>query len=278
MIRGNGGRTMSNPKTIPSRPPKPVSHNGWIQKCELDDYLDRHLPIPSQVVSNEEYYPLPQTAAQKAVEYHLLEMATGNAKKLGTDRRRFLRTTCGLATAFAALNKVFGNFFRVEAAELWEPAAAAETKADYFIFDVQTHHVAVGKWHLFGVNLLDFRRAGRTWNPELRKRDPRPEDLYLENYIKEVFLDSDTDVAAISGVPGLTDEMHILPPDQMVKTRNVVNQLTGSRRMVSHGLISPDLGTQNKERMQVQVEKLKIDAWKGYTGQGLGENKDGWWL
>ena len=203
---------MRNPKTIPNRPPKPVSHNGWIQKCDLDDYLDRHLPIPTQVVSNEEYYPLPQTAEQKAVEYHLLDMAARNAKKLGTDRRQFLRTTCGLATAFAALNKVFGNFFRVEAAELWEPAAATETKADYFIFDVQTHHVALGKWHLFGVNLLDFRRAGRTWNPELRKRDPRPEDLYLENYIKEVFLDSDTDVAAISGVPGLTEEMHILPP------------------------------------------------------------------
>jgi hypothetical protein len=48
--------------------------------------------------------------------------------------------------------------------------------------------------------------------------------------------------------------------------------------MVSHGLISPDLGTQNKERMQVQAEKLKIDAWKGYTGHGLGANKDGWWL
>src|SRR4030095_13327894 len=100
--------------------------------------------------------------------------------------------------------------------------------------------------------------------------------LYVENYIKEVFLDSDTDVACISGIPALTEDANILPPDQMVKARGWVNQLTRSRRMLSHGLISPDLGTQNKERMQVQAEKLKIDAWKGYTGQGLGENKDGW--
>jgi hypothetical protein len=78
---------MSNPKTIPEHPPKPVPHNGWVQKCDLDDYLDRHLPIPTQVVSNEEYYPLPQTTEQKAVEYHLLQMATRNAKKLGIDRR-----------------------------------------------------------------------------------------------------------------------------------------------------------------------------------------------
>src|SRR5437867_4306149 len=105
---------MSNPKTVPY-PPKPVPLNGWVQKCDLDDYLDRHLPIPTQVVSNEEYYPLPPTSEQKAIEHHLLEMSNRNAKRLGIDRRQFLRTTCGMATAFAALNKVFGDFFQVEA-------------------------------------------------------------------------------------------------------------------------------------------------------------------
>src|ERR1700674_4102661 len=132
-------QVMSNPKTTPERPPKPMPHNGWVQKCDLDDYLDRRLPIPTQVISNEEYYPLPQTTEQKAVEYQLLRMATRNAKKLGIDRRQFLRTACGTATAFAALNEVFGDFFRVEAAELLDPLAAAEIKVDHFIFDVQTH-------------------------------------------------------------------------------------------------------------------------------------------
>jgi predicted TIM-barrel fold metal-dependent hydrolase len=268
---------MSNPKTVRC-PPKPESQNGWVHKCDLDDYLDRHLPIPTQVVSNEEYFPLPQTWKQKAVEHRLLEIATRNTKNLGIDRREFLHSSCGMAAAFTAMNAVFGDFFRVDAAEMLEPAAAAERKVDYFIFDVQTHHVALDRWKLFGVNLLDFRRTGRTWNSELRKREPKPEDLYMENYIKEVFLDSDTDVAALSGIPALTDDVNILPPDQMVRTRGWVNQLTHSRRMISHGLISPDLGTQNKERMQVQAEKLKIDAWKGYTGQGLGADKEGWWL
>src|SRR6185503_14461847 len=115
---------MSNPKTTPATPPKPAAHNGGVQKCDLDEYLDRHLPIPTQVVSNEEYYPLPQTTEQKAVEHYLLGTAMRNARKLGVDRRQFLRTASGMATAFAALNQVFGDFFRVEAAELLDSAAA----------------------------------------------------------------------------------------------------------------------------------------------------------
>ena len=142
---------MSNPKTMPC-PPKPVPQSGWVHKCDLDDYLDRHLPIPTQVVSNEEYYPLPQTVKQKAVEHHLSQMATRNAKKLGIDRREFLRSAGGMAAAFTAMNEIFGDFFRVEATELTDAGAAAERKVDYFIFDVQTHHVAVDRWKLFDVN------------------------------------------------------------------------------------------------------------------------------
>lgn len=267
---------MSNPKTFPSAS-KPEVHNGWIRKCDLDDYLDRSLPIPTQVVSNEEFIPPPQTTQQKAVEHHLLQTGAHNAKKLGMDRRQFFRTSCGMAAAFAALNTVFGRFFTVDAAELFDPAAAAEKKADYFIFDVQTHHVAVGRHRIGNVDFVNVRRAAGQFNPALQNREPQLSDIYLENYIKEVFLDSDTTVACITGVPGITEDVEILPPDQMVRTRRLINDLTRSQRMISHGLFSPDLGTKNLESMHKQAETLKIDAWKGYTGQGLGPNKNGWW-
>jgi uncharacterized protein len=268
---------MSNPKTVPSAA-KPQVHNGWVRKCDVDDYLDRHLPIPTQVVSNEEFVPLPQTAKQRAVEHRLLKIAAENSKKLGMDRRNFLRSSCAMAAAFAAMNSVFGKFFSVNAAELFDPAAVAERKTDYFIFDVQTHHVAVGHTKIGSFDVLDLRRQGAMINPDLRQRPAVASDIYLENYIKEVFLDSDTSVSCISGVPGLTDETCILPPEQMVATRGWVNELSHSQRMVSHGLISPDLATRNLEAMQFQSEKLKINAWKSYTGQGLGPDKDGWWL
>ena len=266
---------MPNPKTQPTSSPPPTSYGGWVQKCELDAHLDRYLPIPTQVVSNEEYFPLPQTPKQRAVEHHIYELADLNARRLGMSRREFLHSSCGLATAFIALNKVFGPFFAIDPLEMLEPAAGQDAKADYFIFDVQSHHVKTG---YRSPGLLNFRRIAQQWNPELRGREPVMEDVYIENFIKEVFIDSDTDMVVVSGIPADTDDANILPPDEMVKTRSWINLLTSSRRVLSHGLMSPDLGTRNLESMQVQAEKLRIDAWKGYTGQGLAPGRVGWWL
>jgi uncharacterized protein len=268
---------MSNPKTTPPTH-KPEVHDGWVRKHELDDYRDRHLPIPTQVVSNEEFIPLPQTKKQRAVEHELLAMGSSISKGLGLDRRQFFRTACGMAAGFAAMNSGFGHFFKVDAAELHDVAAANTMKTDYFIFDVQTHHVAAGRHFIGPLDVFDARRAAGQFNPALKGKEPKQSDFELENYVKEVFLDSDTAVACLSGIPDSTDDKMVIPPDEMVRSRNIVNELTGSRRMMSHGLFSPDLGTKNLENMHRQAESLKIDAWKGYTGQGLGANKDGWWM
>lgn len=271
---------MSNAKTE-TKPAPPEVCEGWsqhvqgkwVRKCDLDEYLERNLPIPTQVVSNEEFLPLPQTPAQKRVEHALLEMAACNARRMGITRRDFLRSGCGMAAAFAAMNAVFGHFFRVEAAEMLEPAARAPRLPGEFVFDIQTHHVVAGR-----PGPLVFRRMAEKWNPELKGRKHAMPDLYIENFVKEVFLDSDTDMIVISGFPSLTDETNILPPDQIVKTRSVIDRITKSKRVLAHGLISPDLGKQNTEAMHAQAERLKIDAWKGYTGQPLGPRKDGWWM
>ncbi len=274
---------MSNPKTAPSSPPKPRVYNGWVRKFELDDYLDRHLPVPTQVVSNEEYFPLPQTRRQQMVEHRALELADRNSRRLGMSRRQFLRTSCGMAVSFAAMNSVFGEFFTVDAAELLEPAAAQEKKTKYFIFDVQTHHVGTGaQIPSASKELLDFviglRKSLGANDPALSGREPKIEDLYLESFIKEIFLDSETDVIALSALPTATEAGAVLPPHVIAHSRKVVNELAGSRRLVSHGMFSPDLGARNLEWMQEQAEKLKIEAWKGYTGQPMVEGAPGWWL
>ena len=230
---------MSNPKTTRSSPARPRVYNGWVRKFELDDYLDRHLPVPTQVVSNEEYFPLPQTRQQQAVEHHALELADRNSKRLGMSRRQLLRTSCGMAVSFAAMNAVFGEFFTVDAAELLEPAAAQERKIKYFIFDVQTHHVGTGT-QIPSANreFLDYfynlRRTVARADPALAEREMKKEDLELENFIKEVFLDSETDLIALSSLPSPSETGSALPPHVIAHSRKVVNELAGSQRVVSH--------------------------------------------
>src|SRR5438477_3985732 len=78
---------MPKPKTVPSCS-KPQVHNGWIRKSDLDAWLDRHLPVPTQVISNEEYLPIPQTPRQRLLEQEIVANAERQAGYLGMDRRR----------------------------------------------------------------------------------------------------------------------------------------------------------------------------------------------
>jgi uncharacterized protein len=102
-------------------------------------------PLPTRLVSNEEFPPLPQTTAQREVEARILADAARLAPGLGLSRRSFLRTSGGMATSLLAMNAVFGRFFDVLPVEAAEPAAFQErTGAPFFIFDVQVHYVSAG--------------------------------------------------------------------------------------------------------------------------------------
>src|SRR3954467_7505296 len=101
-----------------------------------------HSPVPTQMVSNGEFNPLPQSPAQGKVEARIGEIAEQQGRRLGLDRRAFLRTGSGMAAAFLAMNEVFGQLFEVGRAEAAEPEAAAvrsEALCGQFIFDDQLH-------------------------------------------------------------------------------------------------------------------------------------------
>ena len=101
-------------------------------------------PVPTQIVSNGEYNPLPQTDKQKQVEGRIKELADQYAHKLNMDRRSFLKTSSGMAVAFLAMNEVFGpvwNVSEAEAADTDVSDARAMALKKQFIFDDQTHFV-----------------------------------------------------------------------------------------------------------------------------------------
>src|ERR1044072_901262 len=244
----------------------------WRRKCYVDAESDLRSPIPTRIVSNEEFLPPEQTAKEREVENRLRVMADRNAKRLGLTRRRFLQTSCGMAAAMICFNEVFGKTYEVDAVEALEPAAFDEQwPKNEFIFDNQTHHVDVEPdWYK---NSEEGRLAAgflKRLRPGFEDMTKAVSELNRAHYTKELFFDSDTVMAIISGVPSSEWKDNILPPDKMVKTRNDINSWAGSQRMLSHGILRPNKGLGEIDEMERQAKILKVNSWKMYPGSLAG--------
>ena len=247
------------------------------------------MPLPTRLVSNEEFPPLPQTAAQRRVEQTILAEAARLAPRLGLGRRDFLRGSGGMAVSLLAMNAVFGRFWDVQPAEAADPAAFKERSGDpFFIFDVQLHYVGAGydplneeasrRGAVSKGALLGLRQGSRRLNPKLASDRGTMADLAWANMVKEVFLDSETDIGLISTPPGPYPQEAVVPPKEMTHIRDEINRVTQSRRMLAHGLITPQLGQVDLDFMDQQAGQLKVDAWKGYTGAAPKGFDRGWFV
>ena len=222
-------------------------------------------PVPTQIISNGEFNPLPQTAQQKRVEARIGELAEQYGRKRGLNRRAFLQTSSGMAAAFLAMNQVFGPLFEVseaEAATAEMADARATALSHQFIFDDQTHFVHDGfnQEGLLGLGMF----AAKNWNPNLK-----PEQLTLayykfENYVRQIFLNSDTKVALLSGAPFDDPAWWLLPNDQIKEAVTMINKVAGSRRMLGHFVITPGQDGWMDEVDRALAE-LPPDSWKAYT-------------
>ncbi|MBY0336896.1 MAG: amidohydrolase [Acetobacteraceae bacterium] len=230
------------------------------------------LPIPMQVVSNGEFVPAPATARQRRVARIVQEIAAEEAPRQGLSRRGFLRSGAGLAAAFVALNEVHGPVFGVTRAEAAMPdmaAARAVRFAGQFVMDVHTHFLrdplppALRRF----LNLRNL--AGRQgWNPALAAAPATEMDLKFDNYVKEMFLDSDTAVAVLSGAPSDRPEDWFLTNQMKRDARARINGAAGTRRLLTQSVFTPGQPGWMDE-VERTIEQDRPDAWKGYT---IGDN------
>ena len=198
-------------------------------------------PIPTQIVSSDEFLPIPQTLKQREVEARLKVLAGELAHRHGMSRRRFFRTAAGMAAAFLAMNDVYGPLFEVSRAEAAEPDRADE-RADglsgQFIIDGHTHFLR-DDTRLEGFARMREAVGKAGWNPGLTGKPQTLDDLKFDNYIKEIFLDSDTKIALISSAPSDIPEDWFLTNPMAAKARARVNDIFGGRRMLSHAIFTP---------------------------------------
>jgi hypothetical protein len=203
----------------------------WIRKFQRDLKKGVDSPMPTQVLSNEEFTPRRQSEKQKQVEYLIGQMAEEKSRKLGMSRRSFMASAMGLATCFLASNQVWGKVWEVDEAETMDKAANAERlpKGEYFIMDVQTHFTN-------GV-ALDFRTNEFIKGMGFDLKDD-PEAYSFSSFVKQIFFDSETEMIIISGVPGRENNKNeagkimegaargggILPSWLMAQSRDKINE------------------------------------------------------
>jgi hypothetical protein len=235
------------------------------------------LPIKIDTTSNGEFAPVPLAAANRAGNRLAHEAATGNAKRLGLSRRDFLVSACGAAStllAFNAANAAAGNhggFFNIEPEAALEPqlAQARLGGKDEFIFDVQGHFVdPTGAW------VKTAPADAFKWSPKAGCAIPAQPGArsYLkclgpEEFVKDVFLDSDTDMMVLSFVPSRRDAepLTIQAADGV---RRIVDRMEGTHRLLLHGRVNPNQPG-DLESMDELRERWNVSAWKTYTQWGV---------
>ena len=227
-------------------------------------------PVPTQVVSSDEFFPIPQTERQKKVEARVKELGAEYGRKNGLSRRQIFRTAAGMATAFAAMNEVYGPLYGVgpaEAARIDVAAERAQALAGQFVMDVHTHFLRDD------TRLQGFVRAREAvgkagWNPQLAGKEQTIDDLKYPSWFKEVFLDSDTKVALISGSGSEDPRDWFLTNEMKYEAREKVNAAAGSRRCLSHAIFMPGVPGW-MDQVDEAIERYRPDSWKGYT---VGDN------
>ncbi len=262
--------------------------DSWFSEEQLDQLESaeddrRQLPIPTQMVSNGEYMPNPQTEAQRRVEARILELASEASKKLGVSRRQFLTSSGAVAASFLAMNEVHGEeFFKVSPQEMYEPEAhdLNAPPRDLFVFDDQLHTIRSDPAHdpmLPGNVLRDIAEGNHSslnpmdlpdelggintpWNPALVGLPNINLNFQLVQFMKDVYLDSQVTIGVLSNntsaaIPGgemprpprnitESEAFEFLSATQTASVRDWVNQIASSTRMLAHGQLFPGVGNQ----------------------------------
>ena len=235
------------------------------------------LPIKLDATTNGEFAPIPLEPVHRHARRLAVDAATTNARRLNLTRRSFLVSACGTATSLLAMNAAYaiegrrGGFYDLPAATALDgQLARTALQGKDFIFDVQGHFVSpTGAWTR---SLPPGAQPLKSFTELKGCTDANAPGLdYLQclgsdAFIKDVFLDSDTDLVVLSFVPS-TRQSEPLTIEEAAATSKIVERLEGTHRMLLHGRVNPNQAG-DLEGMDELATRYRIAAWKTYTQWG----------
>jgi uncharacterized protein len=234
------------------------------------------LPIKLDATTNGEFAPIPLAPLHHQARGIAREQATAHARRLALSRRAFLVSACGAATtllgmnaAYAAAGRRDGYFDVPSEAALDLQLARSTLDRNEFVFDVQGHFVnPTGAWTKSlppGAQPLRFtelKGCAAATAPGLGYL----QCLGADEFIKDIFLDSDTDLIVLSFVPS-TRKDEPLTIEEAAATAQIVEKMEGTHRVYLHGRVNPNQAG-DLDGMDMLAERFPIAAWKTYTQWG----------
>jgi hypothetical protein len=168
----------------------------------------------------------------------------------------------GTAAGLLALNELAGEpYYQVPREAALERAAAdAAFGGDELVIDVQTHYVsdrALGVWGPM------IQQMYRSLQPDWWRGIDGMAAYDLAEYLRCVFLESETAVAVLTSGPGL-GESRMLFNREMAAGRELFERLGAAGRLLNHCVIHADVPGE-VEGMERELERHKPVGWKCYT-------------
>jgi hypothetical protein len=239
---------------------------------------DPGLPLKleaGQVCSNGECAPVAPSPLVREAMRRARRLSDESSRRLGMDRRDFLVSSMGMATALWALaacsseesshrGEEPGGTFDVPGEATVDADAALEALgSDQPVMDVQTHLLEYPEgYEGTGLGVLF------PFGEECGEDDPSA-CFTIDRWIEELFDRSDTTVAVLSAISAVGD-VDPLSAEVMARAREQVDELCGDGRVLVQGHAWPNVGPLESalDAMRAEAERYPIVAWKTYTHVG----------
>lgn len=235
------------------------------------------LPLVLQRRSTDEYTPLPYSELDRLIAERVRAQGPKDAARLAMSLGDYWSSRQGTAAALRSLDEAHGGgFYQVPPEAVLDRAAAdAALGGKELVIDAQTHYVCDRPIPTQSA-IETIIGLGESVAPERFKglyqlvRTQSQAGYSLAEYLRCVFLESETAVAVLTSGPGdeTRDVKRILNNSEMIGTRELIERLAGTARLIYHCVVHPNIAGE-LELMNPWSEWCKPAGWKVYTMYGV---------
>ena len=233
------------------------------------------IPVFLQPRSSDEYTPPPPSPQIRRAIAQVRAEAPLAAPRLSMPLSDYWSSRQGTAAALRAIDEAWGGgFYKVPPeAVLDKDAANAALGGDQLIIDVQTHYISdrpkLVRFLEYVVHICESVTPDLFRGLDKIVRNQNALGYSFAEYLRCIYLESETHVAVLSAGPGAEDldDMRNLNNTEMVGTRELIDRLGGNGRFINHCNIHPNVPGET-ENMGKWMDYCDPAGWKCYTMYG----------